>query len=179
MRGVCAPRKPAEKSSFARTSVTIRLLPKTVPTAIPDAFSNAEAAEMVSLESSDVTVASFNASIVRSPAIDSGVSRIVANERIAAASPRPVPNNASNVLNNRFCDSYPSVLNASITPTAVSPELTALRLTAEIDAEFVDVTLKSPPAVVVTRLSAISASAPPSTELVTTAPLTARLVPVP
>ena len=91
--------------------------------------------------------------------------------------------------NNRFVGSYPTVLNARLIPTDVSPDTVTLLFKASIDASFRART-KTPgrgaPAessgaafVVVTSLSRISARADPTTTFVAIEPLIASDVPSP
>jgi len=87
------------------------------------------------------------------------------------------PSNASTALNKKFCDFQPSVLNAKVIPTPVSPLSVALSTVASIP-DVLEASSRTSPAVVMSLLTTY-ASAELSTTLVTTWPLTASTVPLP
>ncbi len=88
------------------------------------------------------------------------------------------PSSASRVLNNRFCASHPMVLNASVTPTAVSPDVVILSTVASIRERFCASRITSP-AVAVTVLLVIVALDLLRMVLVAMVPFTASTAPVP
>src|SRR5438874_1363240 len=82
-------------------------------------------------------------------------------------------------LNSRFCGYQPIVLNASVTPTPVPPEVTALSVEASICAVLSACTVTSPSASVVTLAPLMCASAALCTTLVATSTFTAVALPLP
>ena len=78
------------------------LLDSTIPTADPDAFIRAAAAEAVSLDTSDVIIASDSAVTEMSPPTSSGVFSIQAVALTGVAVPMVVPINALIALNSVF-----------------------------------------------------------------------------
>ena len=78
-----------------------------------------------------------------------------------------------------FCASHPMVLKASVTPTAVSPELVELMIVESMAEVFRPLKVTFPVPVVVMALPVTATSAPLRTMLVAIWPLTARDSPVP
>ena len=78
-----------------------------------------------------------------------------------------------------FCASQPMVLKASVTPTAVSPELVELTIVESMAEVFVPLTVTLPVPVVVISLLVMAASAPLRTRLVVIRPFTANDWPEP
>ena len=83
---------------------------------------------------------------------------------------------ASAKLNRMFCESQPIVLKASVTPTDTPFEAVSLVMSAEIAEALLALTV-TVPAVVVTELLVIFASAPLSTRFVASRTLTATELP--
>ena len=73
-----------------------------------------------------------------------------------------------------FCASQPMVLKASVTPTAVSPELVELTIVESMAEVFRPLKVTFPVPVVVMSLPVIATSAPLNTMLVAIRPFTAN-----
>jgi hypothetical protein len=88
---------------------------------LPLAPNSAEATELAALLTVALICASDKAVSVRSPASVNRELAMYACTSAGCSVPIPVPSSASSVLNNRFWVAQPTVLNASTTPTPVSP----------------------------------------------------------
>jgi len=154
-----------------------------MPTLIPPAPNIAAGAEVAELDSRALIRASVRADTVSVPATSSGVFWMYARVRAGfspsnavemSGSPRIASMSAKNVL----VGFQPRELKASVTPTDVAPEAAATSVVASRCERFSAATVRSP-AVVVTSLSTMKASALLSTRLVASAPVPAMESPWP
>ncbi len=113
----------------------------------------------------------------RSPPTSNRVFSIVARTSAGCSVPRSPPSSASTALLKMFCGAQPRVLKASVTPTAVPPEVMEAVFSAMTSDSFSALTVRLPPAVM--SASVIVASALDSTTLLAIRPLTAIGVLVP
>ena len=153
------------------------LLTNKAPTAIPLAFTIADAAEVASLTTLANNCALPWASTVKFPPALIIESSMKAFTSAGCSPPMSVPIRVSIIWNKMFCAANPMVLKAIVAPTAVSPDVVRLSTFASIKDVFCASTSKSP--VVVILLPRIKALALLRTRLVAITPFAASEVPSP